>query len=262
MNATGRSVTVMLTVEGMTCRSCVAHVKAALLKNRGVTGAEVDLVRKEARVNYDKTVIDEDALKKSIVDAGYSIPDYEAEERNEKETRPEYVQPLHSKVTPYLIGLAAALSVIGFYLGLLTLTSNWYFAKVQFIDYRWWIIALALGIGIQVALYSNIRIRFRAEAIRGAKSSIAASGGMSVFSMAVCCSHFLPTLGLPFLSAAAAGLERYQSVFFIIGVLSNAFGIGFMIRMMVKNGMIAPGIFPVRLNSDFRRRQVERRCIK
>ncbi len=162
-------------------------------------------------------------------------------------------------LAPYLIGLAAALGVIGFYLGLLTLTSNWYFAKVQFSDYRWWIIALAFGLGIQGVLYSNMRIRLRLETMRGAKSSLAASGGMSAASMAVCCAHFLPTLGLPFLSAAAAGLERYQTMFFLIGVLSNLFGIGFMLRMMVKNGMIAPGIFPGRLNLGFRRYWVERR---
>ena len=253
MNEPNQLVTIYFPVKGMTCQSCVKRVKAALLKHEGVNGADVDLSRQEARVNYDKAIVDSDVLKQSVIDAGYSIPDCNAADQNGSDNQPEYTQTLYSKLTPYLIGLAAALGVVGFYLGLLTLTSDWYFAKVQFSDYRWWIIALALGLGIQGVLYSNMRIRLRREPMRGAKSSLAASGGMSAASMAVCCAHFLPTLGLPFLSAAAAGLERYQTMFFLIGVLSNLFGIGFMLRMMVKNGMIVPGIFPSRLNFGFRR---------
>lgn len=253
MNKSSQSDTISFPVKGMTCRSCVKRVEAALLKHEGVNGADVDLSRQEARVNYDKAIVDSDVLKQSVIDAGYSIPDCNATDQNGSKNQAEYTQTLYSKLTPYLIGLSAAFGVIGFYLGLLTLTSDWYFAKVQFSDYQWWIIALALGLGIQGVLYSNMRIRLRRETMRGAKSSMAASGGMSAASMAVCCAHFLPALGLPFLTAAAAGLERYQAIFFLIGVLSNLFGIGFMLRMMVKNGVIAPGIFPSRLNFGFRR---------
>jgi len=40
-----------------------------------------------------------------------------------------------------LIGIAAALGIFGLYFGLLTLTSDWNNAKMQFAEYRWWSIA-------------------------------------------------------------------------------------------------------------------------
>jgi hypothetical protein len=61
--------------------------------------------------------------------------------------------------------------------------------------------------------------------------------------MAACCSHYLalilPALGLPFLSSAAASLASYQVYFLFAGVLSNLFGIGFMLRLMMRSGMIS-----------------------
>ena len=81
--------------------------------------------------------------------------------------------------------------------------------------------------------------------MKAAKCSLAASGGMSTAAMAACCAHYLgillPALSLPFLSAAAAGLAQYQTWFFVAGVLSNLFGIGLMLRMMVRSGMIQVG---------------------
>ena len=177
----------------------------------------------------------------------------------DKETNDQRVSlsSLFSNPWPFLIGAATALCVIGFYLGLLTLTSDWYFAKVQFSDYRWWIIALAIGLGVQAILYSILRIRLHGGAMKGARSSLAASGGMSAVSMAACCAHylvaFLPALGLPFLTAATTGLDRYQTYFFMVGVLSNLFGIGFMLRLMAKNGIMVTGRLVSRLNLGFRR---------
>lgn len=145
---------------------------------------------------------------------------------------------------PYLffIGIAVALGVVGFYFGLLTLTSDWNNAKMQFAEYRWWIIALSVGLGIQVSLFSFLRSQLQHTHIRAAKSSLAASGGMSTVAMAACCAHYvvplLLALGLPFLSAAVAGIAEYQSVFFLFGILSNLFGIGFILRLMNRNGII------------------------
>jgi hypothetical protein len=143
---------------------------------------------------------------------------------------------------PYLIGITAAVGAIGFYLGLLTITSDWYNAWEEFKYYQWWLIALSIGLGIQAALFSGLRIRLQGKNMKGAKSSLAASGGMSTASMAACCAHylvaFLPVLGLPFLSAAAAGLAEYQPQFFFLGIVSNLIGMSVMIRLMVKNRII------------------------
>jgi hypothetical protein len=143
---------------------------------------------------------------------------------------------------PCIIGIAAAIGVVGFYLGLLTLTSDWYNARAQFGEYRWWIIALSLGLGIQVTLYSYMRKRMRKRSLGAAKSWLAASGGMSTASMAACCSHYLVPLlaavGLPFLSAAAAGIANYQTELFLVGILSNWAGLGIMLRLMQKKGLL------------------------
>ena len=97
---------------------------------------------------------------------------------------------------------------------------------------------LAAGLGIQVFLYSILRLR--QTQIKGAGKSLAASGGISTAGMAACCTHYLvtvlPVLGVPFVSTAIASLERYQTIFFLsIGVLSNVFGILFMLDLMRKN---------------------------
>ena len=158
-------------------------------------------------------------------------------------------QPMRWNSSPhaYLLGILAAFAIVGIYLGMNTLTSNWYFARVQFIEYRWWIISLAIGLGIQVALYTLFRAHLRGQKKTAANSSMAASGGVSVVAMMACCSHYLatviPLLGISFLSATAvAGLEQYQSYFFLAGVVSCLFGIGLMVRMMRKHGMFRIGV--------------------
>jgi hypothetical protein len=145
----------------------------------------------------------------------------------------------------FMFGLTTAFGVVGFYLGLLTLVSDWNYASFQFSQYWGWIIALATGLGIQTTLFMYIRKRIKGKMIRAAKSSLAASGGVSTASMAACCAHyleaFLAAFGLSFFSAAAAGLAEYQEEFFFLGVISNIFGIVVMIRTMNKNGLIPAG---------------------
>jgi len=147
----------------------------------------------------------------------------------------------------YLLGVPAPFAIVEIYLGMNTLTSNWYFARVQFSEYRWWIISLAVGLGIQVTLYTLLRGHLRGKKKTAANSSMAASGGVSAVAMMACCSHYLatviPLLGVSFLSATAvASLEQYQPYFFLAGVVSCLFGIGLMVRMMRKHGMFRIGV--------------------
>lgn len=147
----------------------------------------------------------------------------------------------------YLLGVMASVLIVGIYLGMNTLTSDWYFAKIQFSEYRWWIISLAIGIGIQVTLFTLLRVHLRGRKKTAAKSSMAASGGVSVVAMMACCSHYLatliPLLGISFLSATAvASLAQYQPHFFLAGLVSCLSGIALMVRMMRKHGMLMTGI--------------------
>jgi hypothetical protein len=143
------------------------------------------------------------------------------------------------KIYPFLVGAGTSLGLIGFYLGIMTLTVDWYYAGIQFEEYRWWIIALSLGLGVQTTLFTLLRRGLKGAEKKTARSTLAASGGVSTGSMVVCCLHHLtdvaPFLGLPILAVA---LQRYQTFFFLIGVLSNLFGISMMLRMMAKHEMI------------------------
>jgi cation transport ATPase len=232
-------------VKGMTCVACTRKIESALLNCSGVTFAVVDLSEQKATVHFNPHESNLDDLKRAINAAGYSVL-----ESGARSTEVTYEsQGLLSKQTfsakPYLIGVTATAGVIGFYLGLLTLVSDWYNATSQFARYWGWIIALATGLGIQATLFLYIRNQLKGKTITAVKSSLAASGGVSTASMAACCAHylvaFLPALGLPFFSAAAAGLAEYQVEFFFLGVISNVFGIIVMIRTMDKYELIPAG---------------------
>ena len=59
-----------LTVEGMMCKNCVAHVQKALEGVKGVTGVTVDLESKTATVDALSSV-SVDALIAAVTAAGY-----------------------------------------------------------------------------------------------------------------------------------------------------------------------------------------------
>jgi len=225
----------------MQCPACVRRIEGALMRLSGVTEARVDLAERKASIAFDSAKTGEDQFRAAIETEGYCIMDDPTKETISRCCN----QPIEWFLYPraYLFGAAAALAVIGFYLGMNTLTSDWYFARVQFGEYRWWIISLAIGLGIQVTLFTLFRVNLRGHRLKAAKSSIAASGSVSTAAMMACCSHYLatliPALGIPFLSASAiSALAEYQVYFFLAGVISCLFGIGLMLRMMRQHGMI------------------------
>ncbi len=232
----GSGRTFALTISGMHCGSCAERIRQALIQQKGVFAAQVQLDESTARVRFDPESTDIDRLIAVVTAAGYQA----APAGRAAAPIPDR-RPINIGKKPIMIGLATALGIIGFYLALLTLTSGWSYASVQFEAYRWWVLALAAGLGVQAGLFTTLRAHAAGARLRGAGSSMAASGGMSTISMALCCSHyvaaFLPAIGLPFLSAAAAGLAQYQVQFFALGVLSNLLGIGYMLRLRVKSGL-------------------------
>ena len=235
--------TLTLTISGMHCQSCVGRVETALLRLAGVAEATVDLAEKKANIRYNSANVRVDDLRASVEAEGYHIlgnpiKDPELDEQCCSQSVNSFSNP-----RSYIFGAIASFAIVGVYLGMNTLTADWYFAKIQFSEYRWWIITLAIGLGIQVTLFSLFRARLRGRKMTALKSSMAASGGMSATAMMACCSHYLatviPTLGVSFLSATAvASLAEYQTYFFLAGVISCLVGIGLMLRMMEKHGMI------------------------
>lgn len=227
---------VVLLISGMRCGACAEKVRTALTNVDGVIDAQVRFAESSAKVRYDSQRTDVATLCSVLNASGY--PSHSS---GTERLAPEFTLPTGWLRYRMVWAVAAALGVIGFYLGLITLTSNWSNAAYQFSEYGGWVIALALGLGVQVGLFIHMRAVMAGARLIGAASGMAASGGVSGVAMALCCSHYLaailPAIGLPFFSGAVAGLVEYQTVFFVIGIISNVLGIVYMLRLMVKNGI-------------------------
>ena len=83
-------------------------------------------------------------------------------------------------------------------------------------------------VGVQIALYAHMK---QSVMVSGIVPAVSTSGGISTTSMIACCAHHLsdvlPLIGL---SAAAIFLTKYQTLFFIVGILSNLVGITLMLK--------------------------------
>lgn len=98
---------------------------------------------------------------------------------------------------------------------------------------KYWLLLLLLilGFGIQIGLYTYLKHK---EALCSVTTM--ASGGISGISMLLCCSHYLVNF-LPFISLAFANLLlKYTPYILLFGIVSNAFGIWFMLNKIKKIG--------------------------
>jgi YHS domain-containing protein len=142
-------------------------------------------------------------------------------------------------------GVLAFGALLAVYFGALTLVSGWEFTLGQFAEFWYYIVPLAAGFGIQVALYARLR-----QIIRRARDSgtmLAASGTTSTAAMVSCCAHYLanvaPVLGATGLVALAA---QFQVELFWVGLVFNAAGIAYVgYRVFKASSGQAPAIDPV-----------------
>ncbi len=105
---------VTLSVTGMSCASCQAHVQNALRKQPGVVDANVNLMTHQATVAYDPQRCDPPALVEAIQSSGYgaSLPASEQSAVDEQETqdrvhRQEYVQLRRKALVSLIVGVVA-----------------------------------------------------------------------------------------------------------------------------------------------------------
>lgn len=138
----------------------------------------------------------------------------------------------------FFIGFAASLSLLILYFFILSLAESFSHATSQFLEMWYWISVLAAGFGLQVGLYFYIRTSFRLKQTNSPTTAVAASGGISTGSMIACCLHHLvdvlPIMGL---AAVALFLTKYQTLFLLVGVLSNLIGIIIMLEFVQKNNL-------------------------
>ena len=117
---------VTFTVHGMTCGGCAKRIKNALAKLPGVSGAAVDFGSRQATIDFDPQRVDSQSIKSVISAAGYAI---EGDEDTDTSVLTRTVTQKRIHLKPYAYGLLAGTAVIAFYLGLITLTSDWINAR-------------------------------------------------------------------------------------------------------------------------------------
>ena len=132
-----------------------------------------------------------------------------------------------------LYGILASAILLSVYFIVLTLVSGWSFTEEQFADYWYFIVSLAVGFGIQIALYRYIKNLVHSD--QGTGKVVGVSGTTSTAAMVSCCAHYLvnlvPILGVTGLATFAA---QYQVKLFWVGILFNLAGIAYIISRIIK----------------------------
>lgn len=136
-----------------------------------------------------------------------------------------------------LAGFISAAALFTFFILLNTLLGSFEHTVDLFVEHIFWMSALILGFGIQIGLFIYIRqtLKLRKKIFRSSRK-VAATGGLTTFSMVACCVHHLTDV-LPFIGASTAAflLAKYQIWFIILAVVSNILGIAIMLRIIYKN---------------------------
>ncbi len=131
-----------------------------------------------------------------------------------------------------LKGFLAVSLLLIFYFATVTLISGWDFAQSQFFKYWYFILTLAFGFGIQVALYFYLKDVSRKNV---SSKALATSGTASAAAMVSCCSHYLVNI-LPIVGIGGfiTLVSQYQVQFFWIGIVANMLGIAFIATRIAK----------------------------
>ncbi len=136
-----------------------------------------------------------------------------------------------------IIGIAAGTSLFVIYAVTLVLLQGFEHTLEQTARLWYWILPLSFGFGTQIGLFSFLKQSLR-EKRAAETTSAATSGAISAGSMVACCAHHLsdvlPLIGLTGLTIF---LTKYQTLFMIIGIMSNIIGITIMLDTIQRLGL-------------------------
>jgi hypothetical protein len=139
-------------------------------------------------------------------------------------------------------GAAAGALLIGVYVATLGLANSFSHVFDEIGRLWYWMLPLVLGFSIQVGLFVYARRGARARDEAARAHAVIASGSASTVSMVACCAHHLtdvlPVVGL---AGAVSVLATYQSVFLLLGVLSNLVGLVYVLGLLRRHRL-----FPAR----------------
>jgi hypothetical protein len=134
---------------------------------------------------------------------------------------------------PIIYGALAGAILLAVYFTILSLISGWDLTKAEFLRFRFFIVTLSIGFGIQVGLYVHLRDLVLGH--RGTGKVLGVTGGTSTAAMISCCTHYLANL-LPVLGATGVAtlVGQYQIQLFWVGLLFNFGGIIFMASKVIR----------------------------
>jgi hypothetical protein len=130
------------------------------------------------------------------------------------------------------VGALATAGLVALYLGLISLAQGFDHAIYQLRADLPFVAAVALGFGIQVGLFAELRATHSRS--RGLGTMTAAGAGAGGAAMLACCAHHmvdvLPLVGL---SAATVFLNDYRAPIVALSLGMNVLGIGLIGRQLV-----------------------------
>jgi hypothetical protein len=138
---------------------------------------------------------------------------------------------------PIGTGLLGGMFLALLYFGIVSLAESPQHSIDLFWQDRWVIIPIITGFGVQTGLYTVIKKRLFVPTSTAGPSGplLGAGGGTSTLAMVACCAHHvtdvLPILGL---TAAAAFLAQYRTIFMYAGLGTTISGIIVMLVILFR----------------------------
>lgn len=134
-------------------------------------------------------------------------------------------------------GCSGGVALVAVYLVVLALANSTEHALSEFGRLWYWMTPLVLGFAVQLGLFAYARGTTRGRTTAPARG-VVASGGASTLSMVACCAHHLtdvlPLIGL---AGAAFVLAAYQTLFLLLGLLSNVVGLVYLLGILRRHGL-------------------------
>lgn len=138
---------------------------------------------------------------------------------------------------PVGMGMLGIAGLFLLYFGIVSWAESPQHALDFFWQDRWIVIPIILGFGVQTSLYTILKKRlFIPVSHTGPSGALTGAGGAtSTMAMVACCAHHvtdvLPILGL---SAAAAFLSQYRTMFMLVGLATTMAGIVVMLVILMR----------------------------